>query len=75
MFPVEFVTGDSEKFYESNETYVSQTVVSLPSYWSMTYNPDTGVTTLVLEGKAQNCPKKSKGGKSAKSGKARRIRK
>lgn len=72
MFPVEFVTGDSEKFYESTETYVSQTIVSLPSYWSMAYNPDTGVTTLVLEGKAQICPKKSKGGKA---GKARRIRK
>ena len=72
MFPVEFVTGESENFYESSETYVSQTVVSLPSYWSMEYNPDTGVTTLVLEGKAQVCPKKSKGGKA---GKAKRIRK
>lgn len=75
MFPVEFVTGDSEKFYESNETYASQTIVSLPSYWSMTYNPDTGVTTLVMKGKAQKCPKNSKSGKSAKTGKARRIRK
>lgn len=71
MFPVEFVTGDSEKMYESYETYVSQTIVSLPSYWSMTYNPETGVTTLVIEGKAQSCPKSSKNSKSSKS----RIRK
>ena len=71
MFPVEFVTGDSEKFYESSETYVAQTIVSLPSYWSMAYKPETGVTTLVIKGKAQSCPKSPKTSKTGKS----RIRK
>lgn len=71
MIPFEFVTGDSENFFESNETYVSQTIVSLPSYWSMTYKPETGVTTLVIKGMSEHCPKDSK---SAKSNKSRNLR-
>ena len=63
MIPVEFVTGDEAKFYEANEEYTSQTVTSLPSYWSISYDPEDGVTTLVMKGKAASCPKKKKGNK------------
>lgn len=58
MFPVEFVTGSDATFYEEEVTYVSQTIDSLPSYWSMEYNPADGVTTLIMKGKAEKCPKK-----------------
>lgn len=68
MFPVEFVTGGTANFYEEELVeYASQTIVSLPSYWSMSYNPEDGVTTLVIKGMAENCSKK-------KSKKTRKLR-
>ena len=67
MFPYEFSSGDTANFYDEAPTYVSQTIVSLPSYWSLGYDPDSEVTTLTIKGKAENCGKKeTKAGKKAK---------
>jgi len=60
MFPLSFVMGDEAKMVEFNETYVSQTIKSLPSYWSMAYNPSDGITTLIMKGEAESCRKKNK---------------
>ena len=59
MFPIEFSVGDTENFYEESPEYVSQTVTSLPSYWSMHYDPETEVTTLTMKGEAENCVAKN----------------
>ncbi len=71
MYPFTFGSGDEEQMVEFNQTYVSQTITSLPSYWSMTYTPSDGLTTLIMKGKAEVCPKKKKGGKK-KDGKKRK---
>lgn len=59
MFPYEFVSGDSETFYEESPEYVSQTITTLPSYWSLRYDPETEETTLIMKGKAVSCNTKS----------------
>jgi len=71
MFPYEFSSGDTANFYDEAPTYVSQTIVSLPSYWSLGYDPDSAVTTLTIKGKAENCGKKETkaGKKETKAGK------
>ena len=67
MFPYEFSSGDTANFYDEAPTYVSQTIVSLPSYWSLGYDPDSEVTTLTIKGKTENCGKKgTKAGKKSK---------
>mmetsp|Transcript_21359 Transcript_21359/g.43106 ORF Transcript_21359/g.43106 Transcript_21359/m.43106 type:complete len:323 (-) Transcript_21359:135-1103(-) len=73
MFPYEFVSGDVENFYDESPEYVSQTIISLPSYWSMHYNPTSGVTTLIMKGTAENCAAKSS--KTSKRKKAKKIKK
>ena len=47
-------------FYAEAPTYHMQTVKSLPSYWSMAYDPDTQVTTLTIKGMAERCKPKNK---------------
>lgn len=53
---------------EFNETYVSQTIESLPSYWSMSYSPTDGLTKLIMKGRAEVCPKKKGKKKKGKKG-------
>lgn len=55
MFPYEFAAGDENTSYEEDVEYVGQTIASLPSYWKMEYKASTGVTTLTMKGKANNC--------------------
>ena len=69
MVPLEFVSGNKANFYDEAPTYTSQTITSLPSYWSMSYDNVTEVTTVVMKGKTQDCKKGSKGGKKSKRGK------
>jgi len=59
MFPAEFVSGEMVNSYSESVTYVSQTIVGLPFYWSMDYDPDSGFTTLTMEGNAEKCESKS----------------
>jgi hypothetical protein len=61
MIPYEFVSGDSNNFYEESTEYVSKTIVGLPSYWSMRYNPDSSVTTILIKGNAENCGQQKSG--------------
>ena len=53
MFPFRFNHGDEAHFYERDEIeLVDQTIVTLPTYYSLDYNPTTGVTTVVVKGQA-----------------------
>ena len=74
MFPYEFASGDSENFYEEYPEYVSQTITTLPFYWSMRYDPETEETTLIMKGKAGSCGG-VKSPKSPKKARRKTIRK
>jgi len=55
MVPYEFVSGDTANFYDEAPVYFLQTIMSLPSYWSLKYDPDTQYTTVTIKGKAEVC--------------------
>jgi hypothetical protein len=53
---VRHVTFDfPSNIYEAEEVYVQQTILSLPSYWSVSYSKETQVTTVTIKGKADGC--------------------
>ena len=70
MFPFTFVSGPDTNEHSEDVSYISQTIESLPSSWSLSYDPSDGYTTFTLNGKANACPKR---GKSAKSPNSARL--
>lgn len=78
MFPADFSSGDTANFYDQAPTYNSQTIASLPSYWSLSYDPETENSTLTMKGKADKCTrsksdKKPKHSKKSKTSKAPKL--
>jgi len=78
MIPIDFVTGAEDKYYEEDLTYNGQSIKTLPSKFSSTYDASTKMTTLTFEGQsAVSCdsapgpkkPKASKANKAKKNGK------
>jgi len=67
MIPLSFVSGDIDKFYEEDLTYVGQTIQTLPDYYNVAYSADTKLVTLTLKG-STDC----KNAKSMKSNKSNR---
>jgi len=55
MVPVTFHIGSQNEFYEENVTYVAQTIIELPSFYSVVYNAASGLTTLTIKGKSAVC--------------------
>jgi hypothetical protein len=72
MIPLSFMTGNADKFYEEELTYVGQSITALPMKYSVAYDASTGFTKVVLEGKSNVCNKK-RGKKSSKSSKKTRY--
>lgn len=52
MFPLSFVTGDQDNFYEESLSYVGQTIEELPTYYSVEYKPRNGYTSVTFKGKS-----------------------
>ena len=75
-FPYEFSSsGTNHNFYDECPIYEAQTIISLPSYWTLEYDPNSEVTTLTIKGKAENCPKRTKALKATKAPKATKATK
>lgn len=77
MFPLSFVSGDTDTFWEQNLTYNGQTIQELPNYVSVGYDAQSGYITVSMKGATSVCKKKKKKNKksnktSNKSSKSRR---
>ncbi|KAL7581016.1 hypothetical protein ACA910_005825 [Epithemia clementina (nom. ined.)] len=55
MFPFNYASGDKPRFYEEYIEYEVQTLITLPAYYSISFNPTNQITTIVMKGKAAIC--------------------
>jgi hypothetical protein len=55
MLPFRFVAGDEDAFYETEETYVEQSIPELPYYYSADYDATSHITTVVMKGMSNLC--------------------
>lgn len=53
MYPL---TDDAVSYVKEGITYVDQTIMSLPNYYSFDYDPTTGIVVQVMKGMAEVCP-------------------
>lgn len=71
MTPLSFVTGDEDTYFEEDLSYESQSVINLPTKYSVAYDSMTKDITVHFEGPSAVCKmreaKKSKAGKKKKS--------
>jgi hypothetical protein len=57
MFPFHYTTGVEDHFWEEEVTYVEQTISTLPYYYNVDYDGDSGVTTKIIKGQSDLCQK------------------
>ena len=50
-------SGNEPQFYEEVLEYEVQTLVTMPTYWSISFDPATEITTVVYKGKSTICKK------------------
>jgi hypothetical protein len=55
MLPFNFVAGDEDAFYETEETYIEQSIPELPYYYSVDYDATIHRTTVVMKGFSNLC--------------------
>jgi len=55
MVPLTFLMGSQNEFYEEHITYEAQTIMELPSSYSVAYDAASGLTTLTMRGTSAVC--------------------
>jgi hypothetical protein len=55
MLPFRYVAGDEDVFFETEETYIEQSIPELPYYYSADYNATIHRTTVVMKGFSNLC--------------------
>lgn len=55
LLPYSFVSGSNSSFFTGNQFYVYQTEQRLPAVWNMTYNANSKVISVILQGQAGIC--------------------
>lgn len=55
MWPYSYVTGDQDRSFEDNLTYVEQSIDTLPYYYRVEYKADTKRTHVTVKGLSNVC--------------------
>jgi hypothetical protein len=55
LIPHSFIAGVESSIFSANQFYVYQTMMQLPSHWNMTYDGDSGIVSVFIQGLASVC--------------------